>query len=150
MKSSKPHMESASKAPVASPPPDAIIIDEIKILAGRPIRGGLLFGCYFVPDSNDLYTFFDRDDQLLQDKIQSGVSFDFSLKAGPPVNWSMTATFAFVPKGDKIVASGNWSFGNPPGHNQHEDVDDGEDGTFHAQAGGGGMDGEKAAHAKAY
>jgi|GEM_PF-4666002 len=147
MKSSKRNMDSASKA--AAPPPGAIVIDEIKIGTGRPIRAGQLFGCYFLQDGN-VYTFFDRDGQFIQGQIQSGGKFDFSLKTGEADNWSMTATFAFVPKDDKIVASGNWAFGNPPARNRHmDDVDDGEDGTFHAQA-GGGMDGAKASYAKAY
>jgi hypothetical protein len=130
-------------------PEDAIIIDEIKIGNGRPIRGGELFGCYFVKEvDSDDYNFFSRNGKQLKSKIKSGVSFDFDFQDNAKPGWQMTADFHI--ENLKRVAHGDWTF---IGDNEDGDNDDGaddEDGTFHAQAGGGGMDNYRASSAKAY
>ena len=124
-------------------PAGAIVITEVKIGHGRPIRGGELFGCYFVQEKDD-YNFFDRNDQPLKLKIKSGEQFDFSFPPQSDVSaptWQLTADFHF--ENLKKVAHGDWSIIG--------DDDDEEGGTFHAQAGGGGVPtDEKASSANAY
>lgn len=127
------------------PPADAIIINEVKIVTGRPIRGGRLFGCYFVQDVNG-HNFFDRDGNLLQSQIQNGVPFPFSF----PINskkpeWQMTVNFD-----NADLAHGDWNFDGKDDELGNHDAADEEDGTFHAQAGGGGMEHKKASYATAY
>lgn len=131
-------------------PVDAIVIDEIKIGNGRPIRGGQLFGCYFVQEGKD-YDLFDRDGTQLKSQIQHGVPFNFSFPDNSePDAWQMTVKFG--KKDLRDVANGDWNFLGKPhndGDNDDDDDADEEDGTFHAQA-GGGMKYEKASSATAY
>ena len=131
-------------------PTDAIVIDEVKIGLGRPIRGGELFGCYFVPvpgTNPQQYNFFDRHDQPVKSGIKSDEQFDFSLPPrsnGP--TWQMTADFHL--ENFRMVAHGDWFI---PDNGSDDGPDDEEGGTFHAQAGGGGLPADdKASSANAY
>src|SRR5262249_19083706 len=120
---------------------------EIKIGHGRPTFGGRLIGCYFVPvpDTNpEEYTFFDRHGQVLKEKVQSNVQFDFHFPSKSevvPEGWQITADFHV--ENLKPVAHGDW---NIPDRDAYADE---EDGTFHAQA-GGGVPTEMASSATAY
>jgi hypothetical protein len=128
-----------------TPPDDAIFIIEVRIGPGRPIHAGELFGCYFVPEKNNEYSFFDRNGQLLKDEIKSDVQFDFVLPLNSGQEWQMTADFHT--ENSIPVAHGDWVI---PSNDRDDGADDEESGTFHAQAGGGGLPIEKASSANAY
>src|ERR1044071_70619 len=93
--------------------------------------GDDLLECYFKRKHDGTYDFHDKDDHSKCSNLSVGSSCSFTLDEFPGITWTITLT---NPCTDTEV-NGNWS--KTDGAFQ----DDGENGTFTAQSGGGAGEG---------
>ncbi len=113
------------------------------VLSGKELFQQMLDGCYFYEIQNNRFSLFSKADALLAAGLRSGRDFEFTLG---PFTWSV---INFVI--DSNNATGSWSADiprslsvKPPNDHDAED-----EGTFVAQAGGGGRPVEETAAAAA-
>lgn len=107
-------------------PSNEITINEVHLRhSTAPGEGQLLKGCGFerIGESDD-YRFVDKEQKVLKDKVKSGETFDF--KFDDKRRWQITVHFSR----NEERAHGDWTL-------LDSDSDAEEEGTFHAQAGGG-------------
>ena len=109
--------------------------DKIKI---HKVTGGQhkddLKGCYFLPSStiSGAYDFYDTNNNVLESGVSGGSDFSFPLSG---YSWRILNLVISL-----TAASGDW-------RNNAGGIEEEEDGTFQAQAGGGADPAEKDATA---
>jgi len=112
-----------------------------EIVINRITSGGLsgeaLKGCYYMGQGNN-YTFYDKDGNEKAGNIKVGKPFSFILDELQHVNWTLSITNPTGP--DKLL--GSWSNNVDPSL---------ADGSYQAEAGGSGEEGDaNAASAAGY
>lgn len=93
--------------------------------------GEALINCYFIRHGNT-YTFYDKDGNEKAGDIKVGEDFWFTLDELPNVNWTLSITNPEGP--DKLT--GKWNDSIDPSL---------ADGSYQAQAGGSGEEGDTSA-----
>ncbi len=100
----------------------------IKQILSGGVSGEALKGCWFIRQGN-IYTFYDHDGVEKAGDIKVGEDFSFVLDEAPGVNWTLSITNPEGP--DKLT--GNWKDSSDPTL---------ADGSYQAEAGGSGEEGD--------
>jgi hypothetical protein len=100
----------------------------IKHISSGGLSGEALKGCYFMGQGNN-YTFYDKDGNEKASKIKLGQPFSFVLDELKHVNWTLSITNPVGP--DKLL--GTWRNNIEPAT---------ADGSYQAEAGGSGEEGD--------
>ena len=119
--------------------------DKIKI---KKVEGGgagfMLEGCYFIPNEEGTYNFYDKDpnpNNPLATGVKNGSTFAFNLMEDSNVPWAIHILII----GEEIVSHGEWASGKSPVSKAFDE----SSGSFQAQAGGTPDPEEAAASANA-
>ena len=100
----------------------------IKHIIGGGLSGEALKGCYFIRQGN-IYTFYDQDGVEKAGNIKVGEDFRFTLDHPAGVDWTLSITNPEGP--DKLT--GKW--------NDSTNISQ-ADGSYQAEAGGSGEEGD--------
>jgi hypothetical protein len=100
----------------------------IKHITSGGLSGEALKGCWFIRHGN-IYTFYDHDGVEKARDIHVGQHFSFTLDEAPDVNWTLSIT---NPEGPAKL-TGSWKDSTNPAL---------ADGSYQAEAGGSGEEGD--------